>query len=241
MKHLIIALMLVSLAGCQSSPSGGELKYQYRPIEGPEKNKLEPIKRRLGQFIIDTWPLLELYSINIENDIYGTAPSAKKFSKKENQSDIRIKSGRALLTMRHNGYDYYSGDAEIDYNGTKQTTKGGLAVSQENGEAKAFFVSLDHKIVQPLETTSPIRFHQADPIFGMPLKGYQKAILFLGLSQGQLKFKYVEYDGNKIQENATEHFSYDYEPGKKYSIKSAKFIVHEATVGTISMTQTALL
>ncbi|MBE8717576.1 hypothetical protein [Cellvibrio polysaccharolyticus] len=247
MKHLIIALMLVSLFGCKTRPDGEWAKLGAHQLPASDK-PLSSLTAHAGDVVVDSWKVQNVPTINIERDINGSANSSKKFAiipavkVKTNNLPATIFSGRATLASSDRNYDLYISDkpAVIVHGQNAHHTRGGIAISKYGRPAQPFIVPINLNIAQFIRTNDTVAYTNSPSVdASLKYQGLGKAITYKGMSGGKIEFAYQEYFGSTLQDINAHEFSFDYVPGKEYGYKGAKFIVHEATPTSISITQTA--
>lgn len=192
---------MAGLIGCRSTPSGEFIHYSSKtlPLEDPPLVTLEV---NTGEIIISSWPVQNIRAIYIDSEITGTSNLKRKApvvstTLKNSELSSTIKKGNAYLSISESDYDYYTSvhPVSISYGENKGSGKGGIAIPKKGGDLKAFVVPLSFDVAQTLITNDDIKYTEIGSIANpVEYKGYGQTITYLGMSQGQIKFVYKEFN-----------------------------------------------
>lgn len=236
-KKLALALLVCSLAAC----SGTRVTTLIADGLVPEITHLEGIKQSIyvGDTMTSSAPLLVIGTAALKTDLIATT------SHRDNPITLKAAPGTYTLIRQNAQGKFYEGISEsIKLNDS--VVPGGLFLANEGmGNSALYWSSFwSHQATPDRQMAMHIAELSAKPNVSISnskqppnnLQGFVATLDYMGMASGQIKFVYREYTNGLARAAFTQEVSLDYEAGKTYAYKSARFIVHDANTADVTFT-----
>jgi hypothetical protein len=239
---LFFAILLLA-SGCSTTWTA-ETKRLWEALPVPIDKPSQSATANVGEFMFTSWNLSSVPEMETAQSVRFVVDGSKKMmgaiKAKSYNFEVEVPHGRAVLEwMDDSGNKYFKSKELIKVIRGDQKLHGigGFAIIRNSpAKAYAFWVPYFLPGYALLSDSSTAFEILPGKISSNEFSGFGQTITYLGLVGGELRFVYKEFDGRTIRQAFTQEFSADYEKGREYSYKSAKFVVHDVSPNTINFT-----
>lgn len=238
-KKLIYPILILSLTACSTGPRITTL-IGFPLI--PETTHLQGDRQTVyvGDAMTSSAPLVVVGVATLR-----TGLSADTSHKGKPMAMVAATGDYALVRQSAEGKFYEATQARLfTLNG--QPKSGGLFVPHETTRKHALYWSPNWSREMPLGSRLAMHIAEYDGAPDMTLSisrrppdnhsDFVSTLTYMGMSGGEIKFVYREYYDGLARAAFTQDVALDYEPGKMYAFKTARFVVHEASTSEVTFT-----
>lgn len=236
-KKISFLLLILSLTACTGQ--------RITTLTGfplvPEETHLEGVKRTVyvGDAMTSSAPLIVIESITLKDNL------AAATTHKGKPRELTAGPGTYTLVRQNPEGKFYEATGNwVTVNG--RDVSGGLFLAKDNTRKSGLYWSGAWSRQVTPDRRLPMYIAELDRKPEVTMSSSQRppnnhedfvAILtYMGMAGGEIKFVYREYYDGLARAAFTQDIALDYEPGKTYAFKSARFIVHDANTSEVTYT-----
>lgn len=236
MKKIVLVLSILTLVSC----GGARVKTVVGLPLVPEITHLEGVKQTafVGEVMTSSAPLIIAEVAILKKQTTATT------SHRNRPRELNAESGSYNLVLQNSEGKFYEASNNI-FKLNNEEAVGGLFLANNETEKSSLYWSEESAYLTPgepmemyladLDTTPEISISKSKQAPNNA-HGFVSTLTYTGIAGGQIKFVYREFNDGLARAAFTQEISLDYAAGKTYSYKTARFVVHEASISDVKFT-----
>lgn len=236
MKIIILVLSMVMLASC----GGARVKTVVGLPLVPESTHLEGVRQTVfvGEVMTSSAPLIITEVAILKNKTTATT------SHRNSPRNLNADPGVYNLVLQNSEGKFYEASKNLFELNNKPVIGGLFLAKSETLKSSLYWSKTSPYVVPGVH----LRIHLADldekPEVSISKSkqppnnghGFVSTLTYTGKAGGQIKFVYREFNNGLARAAFTQEISLDYVPEKVYSYKTARFLLHEASISDVEFT-----